>query len=564
MYWMLHVWALTTGLAAALTQYNTNGRSKWGTLPSPTLPRFLGDTHGVNPPWGNTYPGGNPPDTGVTRHYNFTITRGFKAPDGYNKSVILINNQFPGPLIEANWGDMIEVTVTNDISTVEEGLTLHWHGLSMKKTPWYNGVPGYTQCPIAPGKTFTYIFQADQFGSSWYHSHYSAQYDDGLYGPMVIYGPVQAEVNYDYDLGPIMLSDYYHDNYYDVLVEGFKRPTVLVPMDNNLINGKGTFDCDSTLTNKCLPGAGLSKFQVKSGKSYRLRLVNTGALASQKFSIDNHKLTVIANDFVPVKPYLTDVVTLGVGQRTDVIVEATGSTSDSVWMQSDIDIICLNETLTVYNISAAVYYESTNTSALPTTRGTPWKSNHCQNDPLKTTVPYYPLAPPSRPETVQTVNIILGYNETVFLLFFVDGSSFRSNYNEPVLLMTHENMSQVYPAEHNIYNFSSNLSVRIILVNTFAMQHPIHLHGHNFWVLAEGMETWNGSITNPSNPQRRDTQIIQAGTVDDPGYLVLEWEQNNPGVWPMHCHMSNHACAGLVLSILFSDANYVDEIDSGI
>lgn len=56
------------------------------------------------------------------------------------------------------------------------------------KTPWYDGVPGVSQCPIAPGKTFTYTFQADQFGTSWYHLHYSAQYTDGLYGPVVIYG----------------------------------------------------------------------------------------------------------------------------------------------------------------------------------------------------------------------------------------------------------------------------------------------------------------------------------------------------------------------------------------
>ncbi|OJJ72620.1 hypothetical protein ASPBRDRAFT_150862 [Aspergillus brasiliensis CBS 101740] len=595
MFGVLPVWVVLTGLATALSQNKTNGQSKWGTLSSPILPKFLGhDQNDDTPPWGNTWPGGDPPNTGVTRHYNFSVTRAYKAPDGYNKSVILINDQFPGPLIEANWGDMVEVTVTNNIDTLDEGVTLHWHGLTMKKSPWYDGVPGLSQCPIAPGTSFTYKFQADQFGSSWYHSHYSAQYNDGLYGPMVIYGPVQSDIgDYDYDLGPVLLSDYLHDNYYDVLVQGFKQPPVIVGFDNNLINGKGQYDCNATASGSagCLPGAGLSQFRFHSGKSHRLRLVNAGSLANQKFSIDNHEMTVFANDFVPVEPYTTDVITLGPGQRTDVIVHANGSAHDLVWMRSEIDTACLFDTITYDTALAAVYYEAASTSETPnTTSRATWESNNCRNDPLHQTIPYYSMTPPATPATVETVTITLGYNETGYVVFFVDGSSFRSDYNDPILLGTHANVSQVYPAERNIYNFGShNSSVRMVLVNTYIMQHPIHLHGHNFWVLAEGTGTWDGTtIVNPSNPQRRDTHILQPGTVDEPSYIVLEWMQNNPGVWPMHCHMSNHASAGLVISIMehpeqfanmsipntlsqtcrswddFSNTNFVNEIDSGV
>jgi FtsP/CotA-like multicopper oxidase with cupredoxin domain len=60
-----------------------------------------------------------------------------------------------------------------------------------------------SQCPIAPNSTFTYSFRADSYGTSWYHSHYSAQYADGVLGPMVIYGPKHAE--YDIDVGPVFL-----------------------------------------------------------------------------------------------------------------------------------------------------------------------------------------------------------------------------------------------------------------------------------------------------------------------------------------------------------------------
>jgi len=89
-----------------------------------------------------------------------------------------------------------------------------------------------------------------------------------------------------------------------------------VVSNNNLINGKMNYPCASATGKNCTANAGISKFRVTSGKSYRLRLINSGAEAIQKFSIDGSKLTVIANDFVPVTPYSVDVVTLGIGQRS--------------------------------------------------------------------------------------------------------------------------------------------------------------------------------------------------------------------------------------------------------
>lgn len=76
----------------------------------------------------------------------------------------------------------------NDLQGMDEGTSLHWHGLLQKATPWYDGIPSVGQCPIAPGQTFTYRFQAELYGTSWYHSHYSTQYAGGAFGPMVIYG----------------------------------------------------------------------------------------------------------------------------------------------------------------------------------------------------------------------------------------------------------------------------------------------------------------------------------------------------------------------------------------
>lgn len=166
----------------ALSQSQTNGNSLLGTLNAPKFLRFIGDVLGflqagnlLPPlggfPWGDrTANGTNPytdaPSTGVVRSYNFVISRGTIAPDGVERSALLINGSFPGPAIEANWGDTIRVTVTNNITGPEEGTSLHWHGFLQKGTPYEDGVPGITQCPIPPGQTFTYSFNADLYGES--------------------------------------------------------------------------------------------------------------------------------------------------------------------------------------------------------------------------------------------------------------------------------------------------------------------------------------------------------------------------------------------------------------
>ena len=60
----------------------------------------------------------------------------------------------------------------------------------------------------------------------------------------------------------------------------------------------------------------LAKFYFKTGKIHRLRLINPSAEAIMHFTIDNHNMTIIANDYVPLQPYTTNVVTLGVSSES--------------------------------------------------------------------------------------------------------------------------------------------------------------------------------------------------------------------------------------------------------
>lgn len=109
--------------------------------------------------------------------------------------------------------DWIEVTVHNDLPY--EGTAIHWHGMLMRESQWMDGVPSIMQCPIAPHKSFTYRFRASLYGSSWWHAHYSGQYAGGVVGPMIIHGP--KHTRYNVDLGPVLLTDWHHRNYLDIV-----------------------------------------------------------------------------------------------------------------------------------------------------------------------------------------------------------------------------------------------------------------------------------------------------------------------------------------------------------
>ena len=88
------------------------------------------------------------------------------------------------------------------------GTGVHWHGLRQLGSNQMDGVGGITECPIADGESRTYTFKATQYGSSWYHSHYSVQYGDGIVGGIIINGPATA--NYDLDLGVMPFTDWFY------------------------------------------------------------------------------------------------------------------------------------------------------------------------------------------------------------------------------------------------------------------------------------------------------------------------------------------------------------------
>ncbi len=95
-----------------------------------------------------------------------------------------VNGTSPGPTLTATVGDLVQVTLVND--NVDEGTTLHWHGVDVPNA--MDGVAGVTQDAVLPGEQYVYRFVADHVGTYWYHSHQisHAQVRGGLLGALVV------------------------------------------------------------------------------------------------------------------------------------------------------------------------------------------------------------------------------------------------------------------------------------------------------------------------------------------------------------------------------------------
>lgn len=65
------------------------------------------------------------------RRFELTITWGKNSPDGVEREMFLVNGQYPGPLLELDEGDEVEVTVHNQM---ERNTTIHFHGMHQLNT----------------------------------------------------------------------------------------------------------------------------------------------------------------------------------------------------------------------------------------------------------------------------------------------------------------------------------------------------------------------------------------------------------------------------------------------
>lgn len=223
-----------------------------------------------------------------------------------------------------------------------------------------------------------------------YHSHFSLQLGDGLFGPVVINGPTTA--NYDEDLGPFNIQDWGHESVFTVWEQSQRVLAIDQPeLANGLIRGTNTFDCTGQPDPPCLGTGQRTETNFESGQKYLMRIIGSQIDGYMKFTIDGHGFTVIASDFVPIEPYYTNSVILSSGQRYDIIVEANQPV-DNYWMRAIYQTACnQNNNENKDNILGIVRYTGANTTGDPTT--TVWSNitDSCGDEDYSNLTPWLNL-----------------------------------------------------------------------------------------------------------------------------------------------------------------------------
>lgn len=474
------------------------------------------------------------PETGKTVTYNLEVTSKTLSPDGVPRLMQVFNGQYPGPEIVADWGDTLQITVKNSLTN--NGTSIHWHGFRQLHSNQFDGTNGITESPIAPGESKTYTFKATAYGTSWYHSHYSVQYAEGLVGPIRINGPSTA--NYDIDLGTVPLTDWFDTPVFAILAS---RPAAPPTSDSILYNGTGVTSGTGTFATTTLT----------PGKKHKLRLVNSGINQYLHVSLDNHPFTVVAADFVPITPYTTTSLVIAVGQRYEVIIDANQKVG-SYWFRlgtgggqcdgPNKKNLAGDTQGAIFTYAGAAAGNPTSTSSNLTT-GCIEETNIVPY--VKTTVP----APSGSPTLLD-----LTLDTTAGVFWKVNGESIDIDWKTPTLSYV-INGTYTLPANDNGLTITGTGWTFWLLQNDTPLPHPVHLHGHDFWVVGYGSGSGAGVALNLNNPIRRDTHTVDAG-----GYTIIAFPADNPGAWLMHCHIPFHISGGLGVQFLERPSEIVSSL----
>ncbi|KAF9888532.1 hypothetical protein FE257_008639 [Aspergillus nanangensis] len=522
---------------------------------------------------------------GTTREYHITVNESdAQIWDGRQSNTrALADGKYPGPWIQACWGDTLKITVHNNLTEIKNGTTIHLHGLKLLDSNLVDGVPGITQCPIAPGQNFTYIFRATQYGTSWYHSHYSLQYSDGLLGPITIHGPTSAE--YHEPLYPLIMADHNKRSAFQLYhMEQFGPPWPNI--DSIIINNHGSF-AGKFPENQYVQ-------QVQKGRKYSMMLINAATDAAFVFGIDGHKMTVIGTDLVPVKPFETDHIRLGNGQRYHVILETMEDVPEgsSFWIRTYPAEGCNGfRPRAPDGRQGILWYSSMKDTSppVPDDIEIPY-SIQCKDmahyEPMvEWTVPPIPvLGDGSEYDIIETTISAWRWNLTKDTKHAPDDKVWSWK-----LLKDHAWVDYKGPSVNDVDGLQPGAWNHTAVIESKQMRHgqdvwnymlivggraekeigggqvapvfhPMHIHGHDLVVLKSSSEPYQGYGSlkglQLDNPLRRDTVLLPNN-----GYLVVAWKSDNPGVWALHCHIAWHASAGLALQIVEGREKLIQQVD---
>nr|QCZ35183.1 laccase 16 [Salvia miltiorrhiza] len=335
------------------------------------------------------------------------------------------------------------------------------------------------------------------------------------------------------------------------------------------------------------------------GKTYLLRIINAALNDELFFAVANHTLTVVEIDGVYTKPFATPAIMIAPGQTTNVLLTADQSPHPTAMFTMAArpyltSVFPFNNSTTI----AFLKYQNQNPQNLiPPNYSLPQNlpnlqdtlfATHFLNNLRSLASKEFPCNVPKTVDKSVVVTISLNLqdcpaNETCrgfqnkrffasmnnqsfirpstsileshyhnlnvgFSPDFPEKPPFAFNYTgvSPVM----ENMSPSFGTR--VLRLPYGTRLEIVLQDTNFLNpenHPIHVHGHNFFIVGRGFGNFNAAEDplgyNLVDPPERNTVAVPVG-----GWAAIRMVADNPGVWFVHCHLEEHTSWGLAMGLV--------------
>jgi FtsP/CotA-like multicopper oxidase with cupredoxin domain len=226
------------------------------------------------------------------------------------------------------------------------------------------------------------------------------------------------------------------------------------------------------------------------GAYNRLRIVNTANARSFNLYFGKKTVTVIGEGIGRVSPYDAKALKVHPGERYDVIIHSDDDEQVSISHLRGRDDI----SIAVLNISVPDY----------------------ERTPINLS---YELAMP--------------FDETIYDRE-PDFVAFLQGIAKPVTGLAWTINGKTYPDNPEQFVVKEGAIVKIRVTNTQGQSHPMHLHGQKFMVLSRNGE-------DEKKIAWRDTVMLGPRETID-----IAFQAQNKGTWIFHCHILEHAEAGML------------------
>jgi FtsP/CotA-like multicopper oxidase with cupredoxin domain len=363
--------------------------------------------------------------------------------------------------------------------------TIHWHGVRVPNA--MDGVPHATQPPVRSGETFTYELTPKDAGTFWFHPHVrsSEQVERGLYGLLIVED--RAPPPYTRDVAWIL----------DDWLLGADRQ--IVPQFNTPHDLMHDGRWGNAIT---VNGRTDTVLKVAAGERVRLRLLNASNGRVYAPDLGGLDAKIIAVDGLYTRaPLPLEGFELAPGNRLDLDVVIAGAgrsivVTDQFYPQRP------NRLAEIEIDGAAVAAAAPPAFASPARAHVPaWRGA------LETPV-------------TRELRLDARRGGEFGIEWTINGEAFAGHaHAHPSMTLERGRWSHLR------------------FVNASARLHPIHLHGMFFKVIGrDGVAV--------DEPFFRDTVLVHARETIDVGVVPLD-----VGDWMMHCHILEHAEAGMMTMI---------------